>query len=178
MTRATPSADAASPRAAIRRASPRDLDRVVTLWIGLTEHHAAFEPRFALRAGAENEVGRLIGAQLRDPDVAIFVHEASDAAPSVPGPHPALSGFCAVRIDRAPPICAEAARAEITEVAVCASLRRRGIGRALVEAALHWVRERGVDHVEARVVSRNPEGQHFWRSLGFGVFVDVLHRRL
>ena len=178
MTRATPSADAASPRAAIRRACPRDLDRVVTLWIGLTEHHAALEPRFALRAGAENDVGRLIGAQLRDPDVAIFVHEASDAAPSVPGPHPALSGFCAVRIDRAPPILQETRRAEITDLGVSAVARRGGIGRELVAAAFAWAKDRGIARLEVRVAARNREGQAFWRSLGFDDLMDILHRPL
>ena len=56
--------------------------------------------------------------------------------------------------------------------------RRRGIGRGLVERALAWVRERGVERCEVRVASLNAEGQQFWRSLGFGDLMDVLQRRL
>ena len=154
--------------AEIRRADHRDLERLVALWIDLTEHHADLDPLYALRDGAEGEVRRLLETQLRDPDTAVFVRETSGQ----------LVGFCSVRIDRAPPIHREVARAEITDVAVRRERRRRGIGRALVEAALAWVRERGVPRVEVRVVAGNAEGQRFWRALGFGPFVDVLHRRL
>ena len=154
--------------AEIRRADHRDLERLVALWIDLTEHHVGIDPAYELRADAEDEARRLLEAQLRQRETAVFVHEASGR----------LAGFCSVRIGRAPPIYREVARAEITDLAVCREQRRRGIGRALAEAALAWVRERGVSRVEVRAAARNAEGQRFWRALGFGPFVDVLHRRL
>jgi ribosomal protein S18 acetylase RimI-like enzyme len=154
--------------AQIRRADQRDLERLVALWIDLTEHHAGIDPLFELRAGAEDEVRRLLEAQLRDPETAVFVREESGR----------LAGFCSMRIAHAPPIHQEVARAEITDVAVRQEQRRRGIGRGLVEAALAWLRERGVSRVEVRVAVGNPEGQRFWRALGFAPFVDVLHRRV
>ena len=40
------------------------------------------------------------------------------------------------------------------------------------------LRRNGMKRVEVRVASRNPEGQAFWRALGFGDLMDVLHRRL
>jgi len=169
MTRVAPVRSGAEPGDAIRRARRADLAGLVALWIELTEQHAAFEPLFALRAGAEDEVRRLLATQLGDPDTAIFTVDSSEGE---------LVGFCTVRIDRAPPICTEVERAEITDVAVRDSARRCGVGRALVEAALLWARERGIDRVEARVVSGNDEGRHFWTALGFGAFVDVLQRRL
>jgi GNAT superfamily N-acetyltransferase len=185
MTRDAPARGGADPRAAIRRARRADLAGLVALWIELTEQHAAFEPLFALRAGAEDEVRRLLAAQLGDPDTAIFVLDFSDSARQGLAARPSglqsegrVVGFCTVRVDRAPPICVEVERAEITDVVVRKSLRRGGIGRALVEAALLWARERGIDRVEARVVSGNHEGRHFWTALGFGTFVDVLQRRL
>jgi len=146
----------------------RDLDRVSALWTELTEHHASNEPLFALRPDAEAEIRRLLAATLADPDAEIFVYERDDV----------LLGFCTVRVDRAPPIQVEVQRAEITDLMVRARERRRGIGRALVERALRWVRERGVERCEVRVASRNPEGQHFWRAVGFGDLMDVLQRRL
>ena len=110
----------------------------------------------------------MLAAILRDPDAAIFVYERDGA----------LLGFCTVRLDRAPPIQVEVQRAEITDLMVLASERRRGVGRALVERALGWVEERGVERCEVRVASRNAEGQGFWRSIGFGDLMDVLHRQL
>jgi GNAT superfamily N-acetyltransferase len=134
----------------------------------LTEHHASVDPLFALRPDADAEIRRLLAAILRDPDAAIFVYERDGA----------LLGFCTVRIDRAPPIQVEVQRAEITDLMVCASQRRRGLGRALVERALSWVEERGVERCEVRVASCNSEGQRFWRAIGFDDLMDVLHRRL
>jgi GNAT superfamily N-acetyltransferase len=159
----------ASPDESVRVASRRDLDRVAELWIELTRHHAGFEPMFALRAGADAEIRRLLDAQLRDPDTAIFVAERDGGG---------LRGFCTVRVDRAPPIHAELERAEITDIAVVASARRRGVGRRLVGAALDWLRLRGIERVEVRVAVRNREGQDFWRALGFADLMDVLHRHL
>ncbi|HXV35540.1 MAG TPA: GNAT family N-acetyltransferase [Myxococcota bacterium] len=152
----------------IRRAQPRDLDRIAALWIALSEQHAARDPLFELRRGADVEVRRLLAAQLRDPDAALFVCERDGA----------LCGFCSVRIDRAPPIQLERERAEITDLHVSAGERRRGAGRALVERALEWIAQRGVARCEVRVAVRNTEGQRFWRALGFDDLMDVLQRRL
>jgi len=151
-----------------RRANPRDVSRIAALWTALSEHHAAQDPHFALRADADAEIHHLLSAIQRDPDAAIFVGERAGA----------VLGFCTVRIDRAPPIQREVARAEITDLMVRPEERRRGLGRALAERALAWVEERGVERCEVRVASRNPEGQGFWRSLGFGDWMDVLQRRL
>lgn len=154
--------------AVVRRATRTDLSAVTALWIALTEFHAAEEPLFALRAGARDEASRLLEAQLRDPDTALFVSEEDGR----------LIGLCIVRVDQAPPIHSETRRAEITDLFVAGGRRRRGLGSALVREAHDWARGRGVLRVEVRVASRNPEGQAFWRSQGFGDFMDVLHRRL
>jgi len=151
----------------VRRADPRELDRLAALWTALADHHAAFDARFALRPGADEAVRGLLAGWLRDPDAALFV--SGEAT---------LDGYCAVRVDEAPPIQREQRRAEITDLLVRESERRRGLGRALAEAALGWVRERGVDRVEVRVAAGNREGQAFWRAFGFGDFMDVLDRRL
>ena len=41
-----------------------------------------------------------------------------------------------------------------------------------------WVRDRGVSRVEIQVAHGNVEGQAFWRAMGFGHLMDVLHKRL
>ncbi len=152
----------------VRRARAGDLDRVAELWALIAVHHAPLDPLFRMRPGAAGELRRMLAAILRDPDAAIFVHdEAGD-----------LPAMCIVRFDRSPPILDESERAEITDLGVREADRRRGIGRALVETALAWVAERGVERVEVRVASDNREGQAFWRALGFGDLMDVLHRRL
>ena len=149
-----------------RRAGPDDLDAVTDLWLEVARHHQGLDPYFALRPDARPEARRLLARELADPDAATFV---AGAPPE---------GFCIVRIDRAPPIHREIERAEITDLGVRPGARRRGHGRALVEAAAAWARGRGVARMEVRVAAANREGQAFWRALGWGDFMDVLHRRL
>jgi GNAT superfamily N-acetyltransferase len=155
-------------RGAIRRASLRDLDQLTALWRAINAHHSHLDPLFTERSEAAAEARELLRAQLADEDAAFFVCEREGE----------LVGFCGARIDRAPPILVEVERAQVTDLYVVETLRRRGIARALVAAALEWVRARRVARVEVRVVSGNREGQAFWRALGFEDLLDVLHRRL
>ena len=138
------------------------------LWLDLTRHHAALDPLFALRADAAGEVRRLLSALLDDPDTAVFVS----------GQAPGFRGLAIARVDRAPPIHPETCRAEITDLFVVPAERRRGLGRALAVCADAWARGRGAERLEVRVSPHNPEGQSFWRALGYTAHMDVLHRRL
>lgn len=152
----------------VRPARTQDLDRVAALWSAITHHHAHLDPLFTMRPDADGELRELLSALLRDRDAEILVYDVGGD----------LQGMCIVRIDHAPPILQEVERAEITDVGVREGLRRRGIGRLLVREALRWVAASGVERVEVQVAHGNAEGQGFWRALGFGDFMDVLHKRL
>jgi GNAT superfamily N-acetyltransferase len=152
----------------LRRAGSGDLAAVTALWIELTRHHAALDPHFALRPGAEVEARHLLDAQLRDPDTAILVAGAPDR----------LDAFAIVLVRRAPPIHPETCRAEITDLYVAPARRRCGCGQALVAAATSWARGRGAERIEVHVSPKNPEAQAFWRAVGYGAHMNVLHRRL
>ncbi|MBW2272209.1 MAG: GNAT family N-acetyltransferase [Deltaproteobacteria bacterium] len=152
----------------VRSAQPRDLDRVAALWTAITRHHEDLDPLFIMRPGAEGELRELLAALYRDRDAEILVYDDAGDLP----------GMCIVRIDHAPPIMHEVERAEITDLGVRSSERRRGIASALVEAALEWVRASGVERVEVQVACGNHEGQGFWRARGFEDLMDVLHKRL
>ena len=141
---------------------------MTALWIELTRHHAALDPHFALRPEADAEARRLLEAQQRDLDTAILV--AGD-----PG---ALVGFAIACVRHAPPIHPETCRAEITDLYVAPSHRRRGCARALVAAATRFATARGAERVEVHVSPRNPDAQAFWRAEGYGAHMEVLHRRL
>ena len=156
------------PTELTRRATRGDLAAVTALWIELTRHHAGFDAHFALRAGADAEARRILDAQLRDPDTAIFVADEDGS----------IFAFAIACVRVAPPIHAETCRAEITDLYVAPARRRRGCGRVLVDAATRWAHGRGAERVEVHVSPHNPEAQAFWRAAGYGAHMSVLHRRL
>ncbi len=152
----------------VRPARLQDLDRVCAMWTAITLHHESLDPLFSMRSEADGELRELLGALQRDADAAIFVYDEDGDLP----------GMCIVRIDRSPPIMQEVERAEITDLGVRETERRRGIGDVLVEAALEWIRASGVERVEVQVACGNREGQQFWRARGFGDLMNVLQLRL
>ena len=134
----------------------------------LLEYHAERSPRLALRAEAEEQIRRLLAAHLRDGDSRVLVwDEAGD-----------LLGLCIARVLRRPAIFAETERGEIEHLLVRESSRRRGIGRALAEAGLAWMADRGIRRAEIQVAVENADARGFWRALGFTAAMDVLERRL
>ena len=151
----------------VRPAGRRDRDRLVELWLGLLAHHEPLDPHYRVRPGSEPEWRRLVDGLLAGDDTAVFVFEQDGA----------LLGFVTVQVERASPVLVERSRAEITDLMVEPGARRRGVGRALAEAAAGWIRERGVEGTIVRVAAHNPEAQGFWRALGFSDFMDVLQRR-
>jgi ribosomal protein S18 acetylase RimI-like enzyme len=170
MDPAMTTAEDASETGRVRVARMREIDRVSALWALITEHHAALDPLYRMRRGpvAEGELRELLRALHGDPDAEILVYDRNGTP----------EGLCIVRIDRAPPILEETERAEITDLGVRIGMRRRGIGRKLVEEAQAWVRDRGVARIEIQVATGNVEGQAFWRAIGYADLMDVLHKRL
>ena len=155
-------------RPAVRRARHRDLEGLVELWRELMRHHAPLDPHYTLAPGAAASWRQHVAGLLGGASGAVFVC----------GEEGAPDAFCSVELREASPLLSEAGRAEIADLFVSPTLRRSGRGRALVDAALAWIRERGIVRVEVRVVAANRDGQEFWRALGWSDFVDVLQRRL
>ncbi|HIE50266.1 MAG TPA: GNAT family N-acetyltransferase [Armatimonadetes bacterium] len=65
----------------------------------------------------------------------------------------------------------------ISDCFVVPSARRQGIGRRLVEAALQWFREYGVEEVEIGVLPSNRAAGAFWEALGFEPFRLQMRRQ-
>jgi len=147
----------------LRRARVADRPALTALLRELLDHHAALLPRVG-GAIAESALARALDAA----SAAVWIAEEGALA----------IGFCVADFESAPAELDERGRACVSELYVRPGARRRGVGRALADAAFAWARERGAARVEVRVAAGNAEGQAFWRALGFGDFVDVLDRRL
>lgn len=67
-------------------------------------------------------------------------------------------------------------RGFIYHTAVAPSHQRRGIGRALVDAAMSALKAAGVTKVALVVFARNEAGNRFWESVGFTCRDDIVYR--
>jgi len=152
----------------LRLARERDLERLVALFFALLEYHAERSPRLALRPGArvEEQVRRLLAARLRDADSRVLVWDEDGD----------LRGLCIARVLERPAIFVETERGEIEHLLVREPFRRGGVGRALAEAGLAWMGERGIRRAEIQVAVENTAARAFWGALGFTAATDVLER--
>lgn len=66
--------------------------------------------------------------------------------------------------------------AELDALVVRPDQRRRGVGRALVEATLDWAKAAGVLRTELGVYAFNEAGLRFWRSVGFAPLSHRLYK--
>lgn len=69
-------------------------------------------------------------------------------------------------------------RGYIYHTAVDPQLRGRGMGSALVHAALAALREEGISKVALVVFAHNEVGNGFWERLGFSLREDLCYRNL
>lgn len=151
----------------VRPADARELDRLAELHALLVGSHgtsAAFAPAPGSGAATRDYLARARA----DSAAALLVADAE--AP--------LVGFVLVRVLERAPLFAETRRGEIEALFVRPEARRGGVGRALAEAGLDWLRAQGLSRAALQVATGNREGGAFWRALGFEPSMDVLERRL
>lgn len=65
-------------------------------------------------------------------------------------------------------------RGYLHHLAVARSRRRRGIGRALVEACLEGLRAQGIPKCNLFLFANNEEGRRFWEHTGWKARVDLV----
>jgi ribosomal protein S18 acetylase RimI-like enzyme len=154
----------------IRRATDADLPALGRLGALLLRTHYAFDSDRFMAPGDDPEEGYawFLGTQLRASDVAIFVADRDGA----------VIGYVYVGIE---PQSWKELREEagfVHDIVVDDANRRSGIARALMQAALEWLRSRGMPRVVLGTASQNAAARRLFDSLGFRETMVEMTREL
>lgn len=143
----------------IRKASHADHDALGRLGALLMDVHFNFDRRRFLDPGPDPSSGyaHYLLSQLDDPDSVIFVAESDGV----------VIGYCYCVIE---PMSWKELRDEagfISDLALDPAARRRGAGRALVNAAIEWFRERNLAKVMLWTSTQNHAARELFAGAGF-----------
>lgn len=149
----------AAPQTTVRRAGRGDLPALGRLGADLLRAHYVIDPRRFISPGEDPEEGYawFLGTQLADPDVAVFVAERDGA----------VVGYAYAGLEPLSWKELREAAGFIHDVVVDDGARRLGVGSALMEAAVAWLRERGAPRVMLWTAEQNDSAHRLFEKLGF-----------
>jgi ribosomal protein S18 acetylase RimI-like enzyme len=153
----------------VRAAAGDDVDALSRLWHEADELHAQLSPGFFRRPDTAR--GRQRAAEaLRDAED--NGHEVILVASS----GAAISGACHLQIYDTPVGHSMVAqrRGHVETLIVARAQRRRGCGRALMQAATEWARGKGASQMLLTVWAGNEEAERFYAALGYRTISQVL----
>lgn len=146
-------------RLVIRRATDEDALALGRLGGLLLRAHHAFDPQRFMAPGADPDsgYGRFLRTQLREDDVVVFVAERAGA----------VVGYVYAGIEPRSWKELRESAGFLHDVVVEESGRRTGVATALIEAAVDWLRSRGVPRVMLWTAAQNSGAQQLFERLGF-----------
>ena len=142
----------------IREATLEDRGAIGALWQELMDFHKPYEVRFRhMKADALDIWLQHLDECMIDEGHIILVAEAGSE----------LVAFAMARPGEDPPVFDVPPHVFVTNLAVTAEWRRRGLGQRLFEAIAGRARDRCFREVRLSVAADNPVSNAFWREMGF-----------
>jgi ribosomal protein S18 acetylase RimI-like enzyme len=143
----------------IRRATRADLPLIGRLGALLVSQHHHFDSRRFLPATDRTKDGyaRFLGSQLDAPEAAVLV-AALDTD---------VIGYAYVALESYDYMSLRGPAGLLHDIIVDPERRRHGVGRALLEAVLEYVRSRGLEQLVLSTAERNETAQRFFAGMGF-----------
>ena len=143
----------------VRAATKNDMQVLGRLGAALMRAHYDYDKQRFMAPGRQPEIGyaRFLGSELDRADVAIFVAEQTDQ----------VIGYVYAGVE---PISWKELRDEcgyVHDLVVDETHRGKGVGSALIDAALAWMKERGLPRVVLWTAQRNDGAQRLFEHLGF-----------
>ena len=150
----------------IRRAVEGDYEGICALCEVVDNLHRDHMPHIFRKPDGPAREWPYIKGLLEAQDTGIFVAELSEN----------LVGFVVVLLEQAAdiPILAPRSYAVVDNLVVDDGMRRRGVGRALMERAESWACKQGATQVELGVYEFNQGAQAMYEALGY----EVARRRM
>jgi diamine N-acetyltransferase len=145
---------------AIRPATSADIPALLPLQKEIHDCHVAHHPAAFHTAGPE-EVVPWLQQWFADPNFHCYVALEGDE----------FAGYVFAWLsgrDRSA-LCNSRRFVNLDQLSVRRSSRRRGIGRALVQAVIELARQNDITDIDLSVWWGNTEAREFYRSLGFGL---------
>jgi ribosomal protein S18 acetylase RimI-like enzyme len=152
----------------VRPAEPGDYERALALWRAVDAYHVRLVPDVFRWVPDEARSKALFARLVADSErLALVAAEGEDVA-----------GLLTAELRAAPPapLFRPSTIAYVTTVVVEEARRRRGIGRALMEAAHAWARRRGAARLELSVYAENESAIRFYERLGYRTTQRVMSR--
>jgi ribosomal protein S18 acetylase RimI-like enzyme len=132
------------------------------------DFHRDLHPLFRRRVGAEKKFAQFIGKLLKDEDTQVLVAKVEGK----------IVAYSITKIESYPPVFKVEKFGHIYDMAVKSEFRRAGLGEKLMEKIEAWVKSKGINKIELRVVSENTIGVSFWRKMGFKEFMFVMGKEV
>jgi GNAT superfamily N-acetyltransferase len=143
----------------IRLAERGDLDQLVQMWADLMNLTAEVNPRYRLRAGADELQHAVFLDLLKRNDSFVIVAVAG----------PKLIGFVNGYFAYPSKVFAQSTIGVLENLFVVEPWRRHGIGRELVNRSVAWLKHFGALELHVNVVPKNVASLKFWRAMEFQV---------
>jgi GNAT superfamily N-acetyltransferase len=146
-------------RPLVRRAAPADVRVLGELGIALMRTHYAFDDRRFLEPNQADAAGyaSFLASQLDDHDAIVLVADN-------------LGEICGYVYAAVEPLSWKDLRGEcgyVHDLLVADSARRTGVGQALLNAAIEWLRERGMPRVVLGTAAQNATARRLFEHRGF-----------
>ena len=147
------------PQILVRRAVDGDLPALGRMGAELMRVHFAFDPLRFMDPGADPAAGYawFLGTQIHDDEVAIFVAELEGVA----------VGYVYAGLEPQSWKELREAAGFVHDVVVTDDARRLGVATALMDAAIGWLKSRGVPRVMLWTAQPNHGAQELFDRLGF-----------
>lgn len=154
----------------IQKIAAQDVDLVLPLVKSMLNYQATLDASYLKsfdEIGSDNVRDHMINL-LRDENTQILCAKNDGK----------VLGYVLCRVDLASPVSRPGKIGKVIDVFVISEERGKGIGIALLNAAVEWFKSENISRVELDVYSKNADAVSTWQKSGFQEFRKTMYKEL